>query len=438
GVFTGGWSLEAMEAMAAEQGSMPAEDSLLDMLEQLVDNSLVMRQPMTGGQMRFVMLETLREYALEQLVEHGELKRLRDWHASYYLEVAEAAGAGLKGGNQLVWLARLVVERDNLQAALGWSLQRARASMTLSDGLSAVAVSLRLATALRPYWEWQGYLTEGRGFLDAVLELPLAPEAGQTVLAARARALSEAARLVCLQNEPVRAVELSEESIALWRHLDESHGLATALLYRGWAAHILGEHELAKRLYEQGLQILPPTDDVWLRAQLLFYLGTAAAFTGDFEQLRSFYNQGRSLFERVGDKSAVADVLKDMGGWLIVEGNYSEAVASLLQSIELSYELGHTHYVSTGLGLLGFAVGMRAKPEPVVASLHAAQLWGATMSLQQAHGFTHWMGAIAYAQEAYQQIRHRVDKPTWKSAFEAGRALSEKEAIALAFRMRDM
>jgi len=236
GVFTGGWSLEATEAMAragaAEQGSMPAAASFLDILEQLVDKSLVIRLRMVGGQMRFAMLETLREYALERLVEHGELEWLRDWHAYYYLGVAEAAEAGLKGENQLVWLARLVAERDNLRAALGWSLQRARARMMLSSELPAVEVCLRLVAALRSYWEWQGYLTEGRVFLDAVLEIPLEEKAGKTVLAARARALSEAARLVCLQNEPVRAVELAEESIALWRQLDESHGLATALFYR--------------------------------------------------------------------------------------------------------------------------------------------------------------------------------------------------------------
>src|SRR5260370_947641 len=243
--------------------------------------------------------------------------------------------------------------------------------MMLSSELPAGEVCLRLAAALRPYWEWQGYLTEGGVVLAGGLEIPLEEKAGKTLLAARARVLREAAGMVCLQNEPVRAVELAEESIALWRQLDESHGLATALFYRGWAAHVQGEHELAKRLYEEGLQL---TDDTWLRAQLLFYLGAAAGLTADFEQMRSFYDQSRKLFEQVGDKSAMADMLKDMGGWLMVEGNYSDAVASLLQSIELSYELGHTHFVSTGLGLLGFACGLRAKPEPVPASLHAAQL----------------------------------------------------------------
>ena len=439
GVFTGGWSLEATEAMAragaAEQGSMPAAASFLDMLEQLVDKSLVMRLRTVGEQMRFVMLETLREYALERLVEHGELEWLRDWHACYYLGVAEAAEAGLKGENQLVWLARLVAERDNLRAALEWSLQRARARMMLSSELPAVEVCLRLAAALRPYWEWQGYLTEGRVFLDAVLEIPLEDKAGKTVLAARARALSEAARLVCLQNEPVRAVELAEESIALWRQLDESHGLATALFYRGWAAHVQGEHELAKRLYEEGLQL---TDDTWLRAQLLFYLGAAAGLTADFEQMRSFYAQSRKLFEQVGDKSAVADVVKDLGGMLILEGNYAGAIDCLLKSIELSHELGHKQFITSAIGMLGFAVGLREEPDPETASLQAAQLWGAAVSLQDAIGFTPWLNAFALAIQASQQIRHRVDKPRWKSAYEAGRALSESEAIALAFSMREV
>jgi len=439
GVFTGGWSLEATEAMAragaAEQGSMPAAASFLDILEQLVDKSLVIRLRMVGGQMRFAMLETLREYALERLVEHGELEWLRDWHAYYYLGVAEAAEAGLKGENQLVWLARLVAERDNLRAALGWSLQRARARMMLSSELPAVEVCLRLVAALRSYWEWQGYLTEGRVFLDAVLEIPLEEKAGKTVLAARARALSEAARLVCLQNEPVRAVELAEESIALWRQLDESHGLATALFYRGWAAHVQGEHELAKRLYEEGLQL---TDDPWLRAQLLFYLGAAAGLTADFEQMRSFYAQSRKLFEQVGDKSAVADVVKDLGGMLVLEGNYAGAIDCLLKSIELSHELGHKQFITSAIGMLGFAVGLREEPDPETASLQAAQLWGAAVSLQDAIGFTPWLNAFALAIQASQQIRHRVDKPRWKSAYGVGRALSESEAIALAFSMREV
>src|SRR5438128_3263821 len=101
GVFTGGWPLEAAEAMmpalAADLGDALVPDSLLDILEQLVDNSLLIRLPVSDRQARFTMLETLREYALEQLGVRGEFERLRDWHACYYLELAEAAEIGLRG-----------------------------------------------------------------------------------------------------------------------------------------------------------------------------------------------------------------------------------------------------------------------------------------------------------------------------------------------------
>jgi predicted ATPase len=471
GLFAGGWSFEAAEALmwggVAEQGGTPAHGSLLEVLEHLMDNSLVLRLPVAGGQVRFMMLETLREYALEQLVDRGELEWLRDWHACYYLEVAEAAAVGLRGAQQLTWLARLVADRKNLRTALEWSLHRARERATirsLSNHVSgsteetraaaghetlligntpdarlvAVEVCLRLVAALRPYWEWQGYLTEGREWLEAALAIPIEEGAAQTVLAARAKALSEAARVVVLQNEQTRAVELAEASIELWRQLDDPSGLAMALLHRGWVANAQSDNGLAKRMYEQGLQLLSPTGDTWLRAQLLLYLGAVAGLTADFEQMRSFYAESRRLFEEVGDKSLVADVVKDQGAMSLLEGNYTEAMICLVKSIELSYELGHRQIIAAALGSLGFAIGLRGEPDAVSASLQAAHLFGAAASLQDAIGFTPWTLTIPAALEAYQQIRARVDKQSWKEASVAGRALSEEQAIALAYRLREI
>jgi len=473
GVFSGGWSLEAAEAMLqAVATDLDDEDATvsgftLDLLERLVDNSLLVRLPMTAGQVRFTLLETLRAYALERLNAHGELERLQDWHACYYLWVTETAEIGLRGPQQLVWQARLVTEQDNFRAALKWSLQRARTGATMvaskpvsptgrstSDEeemkgvgdsasllagplkivpgaeLLAVEVSLRLAAALRAYWEWQGHLVEGRGWLDAVLEVPIVEGAGRTALAARAKALGEAARLVCLQNEQSKAVELAEASIALWRQLDDPRGLATALFYRGWPAHAQGNHELAKSLYEQGLQLLSPTDDIWLRAQLLFYQGAAAGFTYNFEQMRYYYAQSRELFEQVGDKSAIADVMKDQGGMLILEGKYTEAIALLLKSIEQSHEIGYKQFVATGIGLLGFAIGLREEPDPRSASLQAARLWGANKSLMGAVGSSSWLSNSPLIQAVILQIRSRVDEESWLAARLEGQALTEEQAIA--------
>ena len=425
---------------------------------------------MTAEQVRLTLLDTLREYALEQLNAHGECERLRDWHACYYLEEAEAAERGLRGPQQLVWRGQLVAERDNFRAALGWSLQRARAGtcMTISDPcrlkheltgdiqdttipvgnetgppeiahatrLPAAAVALRLAAALRPYWEWQGHMVEGRRWFDAALALPLAEDAGSTARAARAKALSEAARLVCLQNEQDKAVELAEESIALWRQLDDPEGLATALLYRSRPAIALGDNELAKCVCEQGLQLLSPTGDVWLRAQLLFYLGAAAGFTFNFEQMRSYYAQSRELFEQVGDKSAIADVTKDRGGMAILEGNFTEAISNLLQSIKLSHELGYKQYIATAIGLLGFAVGMRGEPDPYTASLQTAQLWGAKDSLMGIIGSSSWLSSRPFVQEIIRQIKARVDEASWHAAWLEGYSLTEEQAIAACLKLQ--
>ena len=493
GVFRGGWSLEAAEAMMHASSADQHIEPTLDLLERLVDNSLLVRLrgerissgtqwsrysdaggvrgvQVTAEQVRLTLLDTLREYALEQLNAHGECERLRDWHACYYLEEAEAAERGLRGPQQLVWRGQLVAERDNFRAALGWSLQRARAGtcMTISDPcrlkheltgdiqdttipvgnetgppeiahatrLPAAAVALRLAAALRPYWEWQGHMVEGRRWFDAALALPLAEDAGSTVRAARAKALSEAARLVCLQNEQDKAVELAEESIALWRQLDDPEGLATALLYRGWPAIALGDYELASSMYEQGLQLLTPTGDVWLRAQLLFYMGAAAGFMFNFEQMRSFYAQSRELFEQVGDKSAIADVMKDQGGMAVLEGNFTEAITNLLQSIKLSHELGYKQYIATGMCMLGFAVALRGEPDPPTASLQTAQLWGAKDGLMGAIGSSSWLESLPFVQEIIRQIKARVDEASWHAAWLEGYSLTEEQAIAACLKLQ--
>src|SRR2546421_721286 len=466
GVFSRSWSLEAAEAMmqggAEDSKETLVSSSPLDMLEQLVDNSLLIRVPAENGQARFTMLETLREYALEQLADNGEYERLRDWHAVYYLREAEAAERGLRGPQQLVWLSRLGADRDNFRAALEWSLQRARERMSISSifpaqpaeeriavagsrtfcskgvpghGMLAIELCLRLSAALRPYWEWQGSLTEGCYWLGAALEVPLDGGVGETALAARAKALSEASRLVCLQNDQARAVELAEESIALWQQLDDPSGLATALLHRGWAAHAQGEYETAKRLYWESMEHLSRVEDTWLRAQLLVYLAAAAGFTYDFEKLEELYTQSRELFEQIGDTSAVADVLKDQGGLWLLQGNCTEAIHCLLKSLKLCYGLGHKQYMTTGMCLLSLAIGMRQEPDAETASIHSAQLQGAADGLMDAIGLNPWTRANPLAQMARQQIRSRVDEQSYEAAWNEGRALSVEQAIDLAYRL---
>lgn len=466
GVFTGGWSLEAAEALmqeiAADQERTAASGSPVEVLEQLANNSLLVRLPAVDGQVRFTMLETLREYALELLTAQGEVERLWDWHACYYLAEAEEAEVGLRGPQQLTWLARLTADRENFRAALAWALQRARADMRISTfsgqeavvgstavaggrtlasqgelnaGLLATELCLRLAAALRHYWEWQGNLTEARYWLSAVLAVPPGSEVGKRLLSARAKALSEASRLMCLHNDQPGAVALAEESLALGRWLDDPIRIAGTLLHRGWAAHAMGEYETARRAYQEGLAHLATMDEPWLRAQLLFHLAAALGFSGDFEEMRLLYRQSSELFGRLGDKSSAADLLKDQGGMSLLEGNCARAIDCLLKSLKLCYELDHKQYMTTGICLLSIAVGMSGQPDPASASTHAAELEGVADGLEEVIGLTPWTKTNPLVQMIRQQIRSQVDEQTWQAAWAEGRALTVEQALALASRL---
>lgn len=475
GIFSGGWSLDAAEAMAqpgiTDREDISASDAMLDVIGQLVDNSLLVHSPGANEQPRFTMLETLREFAKETLTARGELEQWQDWHACYFLHLAEAAELGLRGPEQLVWLERLGADRGNLRSALEWLLLRAKAGMRISiptflkqadteynyrevagsgtlsshtvptSGRLALEVCLRLAAALRPYWEWQGYLTEGRDWLRASLSIPLetmqeeGKEDEQTMLAARAKALSEFSRLMCLQNEQETARELAEQSLVLWQQLNDPIGIATVLLHRGWVYQAIDENKEAERVYQEGLQHLSDTNDMWLRAQLLCYLGATAGFTFDFEAMRSYYKQSRELFEQVGDSCALADVLKDQGGFLILESNYDEAIACLLQSITLCKELDQKQYITTGMGWLAIAVGMRGEPDPHTASIRAARLKGAVQGLMDTVGISPWTKTHPLIQAINLHIGSQTDEASWKAAWESGRKLTFEQAIALAHRL---
>ena len=212
--------------------------------------------------------------------------------------------------------------------------------------------------------------------MGEVLEILPQKEERKSVLVARAKALSVESRLVCLQNEQIRAAELADESIALWKQLDNPAGLAMALLHRGWAAHAMGEYQEARRVYLEGIQHALHISDSWLQAQLLFHLAAVEGFISDFKRMRTYYAQSKELFEQVGDTIAVADLLKDQGGITILEGNYAEAIDYLVRSIKMCYKLGHKQFVATGMGSLSFAVGLRGEPEPRQASYTFSAIGG--------------------------------------------------------------
>ncbi len=206
-VFVGGCTIEAAEAVVALDVHTFEYASVLDGLESLTNQHLLYQVQSHAVQPRFGMLETIREYALEQLSASGELPTIRRKHAEFFLTFAETAAAALEGAEQSMWLSQLQQEHDNLRAALGWAVEQQESS-----------IGLRFATALRLFWFMRGYLTEGRERLAQILAL------AHGNASARAKALDCAGFLARYQGDYTAAASLISESLQIWRGLGHIQG----------------------------------------------------------------------------------------------------------------------------------------------------------------------------------------------------------------------
>jgi predicted ATPase len=229
--FAGGCTFEAADAVCNPDGDL----DLLEGLTSLVEKSLLQQEG--EDEPRFIMLETIREYAGEKLAERGEAEVLRRQHALRYLALVEQAERELEGQGQVAWLDRLEAELDNLRAALSWTLKAREAEL-----------ALRLSGGLDEFWLWQGYISEGRRWLDDALAL------GRDQTLARAQALVAAAHVVWAQDDPERTASLAEEGLALSRSLGYRKGVGRLVHCLGHAAIIRGAFERAKRFYREALQ----------------------------------------------------------------------------------------------------------------------------------------------------------------------------------------
>lgn len=343
GVFAGGWTLEAAEAVCAAD----CELDVLDGIAALVDTSLLLPMGETAGERRFGILQTLREYARERLQEHGELEMMLQRHATYYRELAERAAPELRGPEQLRWLDWLEAEHDNLRAALHWMLA----------GSTPVPV-LRLIVALGRFWFLRGHFSEWDWWLSAALARPAADDRDTAAL--RANAILERGMLALYVAGSQRAAELGTESLRLFRLLDDRWGIAAALVITSagqrsqaaqleqavslaralgdpwltaWCLHWLGqmvgewEHdaERARVIGIESLELAQQTGDAWLIGRALTSLGRSARSAYDMARAEGYFRESLVRYRQVRDRLGVAWALEGLGWAAFGQGNYAKA-----------------------------------------------------------------------------------------------------------------
>lgn len=345
-VFVGGCTPEAVAAVCTDGGDA---STVLGGLAALVDRCLLRSRSevqVAATEPRLIVLETLREYGLEQLDGPGgypdEAETLRRRHARYFLALAEAADAGLGGPNGVAWAMRLEEELDNLRAALRWSLAHGQRE-----------VALRLAGALWRFWSERGHLSEGRHWLSEGLSLPSSDE--EDDFAMRERALVGAARLAIDQGAYGEAEAPSLQAVALARERGAPADLVLALNTRGLLARERGDYPAAMRCHDEALMLAQGFDDQPGLAAALTGLGYAAMFAGDVARGSALLERSLAIFRAVGDARGLAAALIALAVETQHTGEFARSEAFAAEALELSRAVGDTGRMADALWVLGVA-----------------------------------------------------------------------------------
>jgi non-specific serine/threonine protein kinase len=367
-VFAGGWTLEAAESVGA--GAPIARVEVLNLLSGLVDKSLALAGDVSGAA-RYRLLETIREYGLEQMAASGETGRVRQAHALYYLALAEDVERRLADQEKGAWLAQLEAEHDNLRAALRWALEHSQAE-----------TALRLGGALWPFWFARGYLSEGRRWLTAALA------AARTASAAlQAKALYGQGMLTHYQDEYGQAAALFGESLALCRQSGDRTGAARAITGLALSARDGGDYPTARTMYEESLALYRELGDRHNTALVFERLGITGVAFGDYAVARAWYEQGLPLAQALGARSILARIWMGLGFVKLGERDYAGARAALDEGLAMFRDLGDRQYEARCLH--GLAQVALAEHD----DLGARTLFGEALALHGEFGrrqFTGW------------------------------------------------
>jgi predicted ATPase/DNA-binding XRE family transcriptional regulator len=443
GIFVGGCTLEAAERVCDVGGDLG--DEVLDELSALVDQSLVQRHHDVETEPRFIMLETLREFALEQLDASGERSQLEARHAADVLALAKQAEPHLFAADRPWWLRRLSEEQDNIRAALRWAL-----------GQDDPSLGLQLVGTL---WMWflRRLLVEGRQWAEDLLAHPGA----SSPTAARATALFAAGHFAWLQGD-VRTMQARlEESVAIRRELGDDAGLGRALPFLGLA--IDDDREGAYRLADEGAMLCRTRGDLWGLAMALTNLGRIAATWGDDAVAHPPLEEAVALFRAIGDGWLVALPLNSLGAIAYRQGNYARAQAAFEEALPCFQAVDdrrNTTQVLTNLAYVFFARGDRDRVRTLfVGSLHfgqehadrfnlpaclrgiaaiaaadgdpvrAVRLLAVAETLVVATGATRWPAERLGGDSDSTSLRVCLGEEAFAATWEAGRCLSRDEAV---------
>ena len=326
-VFTGGCSLEAVEAICADD--VLTTESVLDLLASLVDKSLVQAEHVDGAA-RYRLMETVRQYAAEKLVDAGEAAAMRDRHLDWFLDLAEQAAPELFRPGQISWLQCLDEEHNNLRAAQDW----ARAS-------GRVAERIRFVAALGRFWELRGHALEASTRAREVATFASTCAANGVSPTARVLALAWTAFFISRAESPRGALPFFDTAVIAARALGEPATLARVLARAGRYRSESSAHRDRRRdLQHEAVAVARLADDPWATAYALFNLGASQNNGAEFVEARCSLEEALSVARIIGDRAVIANALEFLGVCAYHLGEFDRAELLLRESLAIWEQLG--------------------------------------------------------------------------------------------------
>jgi predicted ATPase/class 3 adenylate cyclase len=340
-VFANGATLVAAEQVCTVAGAI--DGIMLEVLEELVDKSMLQRNERGSGGMRFWLLQTLREFGVERLSEAGELAVTRAAHATYFLSWVERIAPLLSGAEQADWLDELDHEYENVRVALEWMLDET------GDVVGRAEQSLRLCVALMTFWEVRGYIHEGSGFMERALTI--GKDAAPSV---RAQALHYAGFLALMQDDYVRAEEFLRESQLLFRESGDKFGMANILRLQGNLAMTKNNYKIAHRLLEESLHIYQSLEDRRRADSTSYALAQVAIAQGDYTKALLLLEENLASHKKRDEKYGTAYPLFLMANVLFLSrGDRAKARELAEESLALFREVGNRRFLAYVYIVLG-------------------------------------------------------------------------------------
>ena len=356
-VFSGGWTIEAAEAVTSDETSIP-KDKVLDLLSQLINKSLVSMEWQVKDETRYTMLQTIHEFARRRLRETNGVAQLRARHFDYFFSLAH--DARLFGDEKGRWLDRLEAEHDNLRSALAWSLEA-----------DEIEKGIKLILPILDFYWFRGYTAEARQWMDKFVEIEMPASPLQALL------LQKAGWLTRASGNFEKADALLKRALEMAREIGDNNRAAWALMDLGLSARDQGDNEQAIYCFSQALVFAQESGENRAIGVCLYNLAQSYDLIGDLDTSRQLWDQGLSVLRADGDQTHIAWGLEGLAGTAYLAKDFASALKFHLESLKFKVDV--MDKLGIAYSFEGLAQVAAAEAEPKRAAL----LWGAANRLRE-------------------------------------------------------